>query len=1762
MGPLSSSSPPRCSSHRHSRQEIEQTPVRTKMGLLTPENLPNEIAFIDLEVNRLGEIFAIAAVRGEESWQATAPFSVEHSLPALAQFCAPARAIAGHNLIHHDLPLIQKIDPQLPLLQQPIIDTLYLSPLAFPENPYHRLVKGYRLVRESLNDPLADARIARKVLCEQIDALRTRAKRAPDHLAILRYGLEGMEEHSGWSLLFNTLEVAPLTRHQAAEAVTKRLEQMGCIKQLPTLLDQYLSGSEERLALAFAFSWLLVSGGNSVLPHWVRHRFRGVSHFLSRLRDTPCDLEQCHWCRQMHNPLPQLQHFFGFNQFRATPEAADGSSLQQQIVTHAMADRPLLAILPTGGGKSLCFQLPALVRYQRRGVLTIVISPLQALMKDQVDNLRNKTGSPNAAALNGLLTAPERGEVLERLRLGDIAILYLSPEQLRNRSFNHSVIQREIGAWIFDEAHCLSKWGHDFRPDYLYAGRRIVEIATEQQTPIPPVQCFTATAKEDVKAEIMQFFQNHLQQEMTLFDGKGERENLSFEVQVVSRLEKFSRIQSLLSERLQEDGAAVIYCATRSSSDQLAQFLVTQEWAAESFHAGLEPPRKQQVQENFIHGTTQIVTATNAFGMGIDKENVRLVIHADIPGSLENYIQEAGRAGRDLQQAQCLLLYDENDIETQFRLSAQSQLTRHDIAQILRGLRAAKTNREGSVVLTSGELLHAPEVVASFSADDYSADTRVRTAVTWLERAGFIERNQNQTQVFQGSPRVRNLEEAKQRISQLQLSQRQQQRWMAILEALINAPPDQGFSADDLAQIAAFAADEEEDTRPDETAAQRVLRTLHAMAEGGLIHKSLQMTAYIRYKVKDSSLQRLNNTLRLEQAMLNLMREAAPDADSESWQSLHLRQLNQQLIAQGFNCLPEQLRLLLQSLARDGRGLAGQRGSIDIRYRQQDHYLIKLQRSWGSLLEIASRRGATASLALETIIAKIAADTRPGADILLEFSAEEILDTMQRDLLLAAQLRDPLAALDRGLLFLHEQKVITLQQGLAVFRSAMTIRLLPESKGRRYSQRDFTPLSQHYEERVFQVHVMNEYARRGVEKIGQALQLVAAYFSLDKSDFIRRYFSDRQESLQRATGEASYHNIVEVLDNPRQQKIVTASAESNHLILAGPGAGKTRIIVHRCGYLLRVLRQPAVSLLVLCFNHHAAIQLRQRLRTLIGDDARGITVQTYHGLALRLSGHSLLSLTADGEQIFDFDAVLREAVALLRGERAVPGIEGDAVRDQVLAGVRHILVDEYQDIDALQYQLVSAIAGRSLSDPEQRLNIMAVGDDDQNIYRFRGARVDFIRRFCDDYQAEIHYLVENYRSSAHIIHAANTLIAANRQRLKQAHPITIDHRRRDLPPGGRWSELDPVSCGRVERLEIEAKSAQAVVILHELQRLQRLDGDLQGADCAILSFQWSSLNPIRALLRWHRLTVGLTLQPDERPSPFRVRENRLLLDYLRQQRQQLLTVSAISEWLLPRLEQSAPNGSPWRSALETIVANWREEAGSEPQPALHFEESLYEQLHQQRREQVQGDGIFVGTIHSAKGMEFNQVFLVDDHRVDVLSTDRAEEQRRLYYVGMTRARERLTLLCQRPQALAATINSDSLLSRTPSPSDNFPPHLVGIYDRIITFRELDLGYPGRFGANHPVHDRLRSLQSGDPLTISAQGGRITLVSGDIAVAALSRNGVEIWQRLLPQILELRVIVITHREREGTDPRYHHLYPCSEWEVPLVEVTLRATEIGT
>ena len=329
-----------------------------------------------------------------------------------------------------------------------------------------------------------------------------------------------------------------------------------------------------------------------------------------------------------------LKKYWGYTEFRP---------LQQQSIDALVSGKDALVILPTGGGKSLCFQLPALLR---EGT-ALVVSPLISLMKDQVDSLIDM-GIP-AARWDSSLSSEEYGQLRRELSSGTIKLLYLSPERLASENFSEALSDLKISLIAVDEAHCVSMWGHDFRPDY----RKLKLL--KKKFPKVPFGAFTATATPKVREDIR--VQLELENPLELV-GSFDRPNLIY--RVFRRQSGFSQLQSLLENHKHDIG--IIYCLRRKDTEDIAAKLKQIGYAAAAYHAGLGDEKRKKVQERFQKEKIRIVVATIAFGMGIDQSNVRFVIHMGLPKSLENYQQEAGRAGRDGLESQCTLLYSGADL--------------------------------------------------------------------------------------------------------------------------------------------------------------------------------------------------------------------------------------------------------------------------------------------------------------------------------------------------------------------------------------------------------------------------------------------------------------------------------------------------------------------------------------------------------------------------------------------------------------------------------------------------------------------------------------------------------------------------------------------------------------------------------------------------------------------------------------------------------------------------------------------------------------------------------------------------------------------------------------------------------------------------------------------------------------------------------------------------------------------------------------------
>ncbi|HEY5945935.1 MAG TPA: ATP-dependent DNA helicase RecQ [Kofleriaceae bacterium] len=408
---------------------------------------------------------------------------------------------------------------------------------------------------------------------------------------------------------------------------------------------------------------------------------------------------------------------------------------QADVITDIFAGRPVIAVMPTGAGKSLCYQLPAIVLGERGGV-TLVVSPLIALMKDQVDVLRARGIA--AVALTSAAGADEQRDILDGIRAGAYTLVYVAPERFRSPRFVEALFASagRIALVAIDEAHCISEWGHDFRPDYRRLGQVVAQLKP------PRLAAFTATATPEVRKDIgVQLGIEDARLHVRGFD----RPNLHYAVHKAGgSADKIEQLSELV--RMRDGGTALVYAATRKNAEAYSQALRTAGMRSRVYHAGLEDEVREKAQDVFMAGQLDVIVATNAFGMGVDKSDIRLVVHADIPRSPEAYYQEAGRGGRDGKPTRCVLLFNHGDIRLQEFLIDAS----FPSAELLRGLWKLLKEQPQLGKLTGNEddlearlKKHLPEV---------SSGAALSAAIRILERHGMLSRDDDKLAAMRPAP--------------------------------------------------------------------------------------------------------------------------------------------------------------------------------------------------------------------------------------------------------------------------------------------------------------------------------------------------------------------------------------------------------------------------------------------------------------------------------------------------------------------------------------------------------------------------------------------------------------------------------------------------------------------------------------------------------------------------------------------------------------------------------------------------------------------------------------------------------------------------------------------------------------------------------------------------------------------------------------------------------------------------------------------------
>lgn len=1427
-----------------------------------------------------------------------------------ARFIADATFICGHNIIHHDLEYLRDI-PELKRKKK--IDTLYLSPLLFPKRPYHNLLKDDKLQSDEWNNPLNDCKKARELFYDEINAFHS----LPDALKQIYYTLlHTVKEFSGFFEYINFPKNSYGIDNLILDTFQNKICSHSPIKELV---------QKHPVELAYSLALITTNDSISITPPWLIHNFPHIENVLQMLCNAPCQDESCGYCQSKLNIHRGLQDIFGYTKFRTF----DGEPMQERAVQAAIKGESLLTIFPTGGGKSLTFQLPAIMSGRAVHGLTVVISPLQSLMKDQVDNLAEQ-GITEVVTINGMLDPISRADAFERVADGSATMLYISPEMLRSRTIEKLLLTRNIVRFVIDEAHCFSAWGQDFRVDYLYIGDFFRKLQEKKRLPKPiPVSCFTATAKQKVITDISDYFKRKLGVELQLFASSATRKNLKYSVFYAETEEKkYSLLRTIL---LGNSCPTIIYVSRTRTTTELAQKLNRDGLSALPFNGKMDPHDKVANQNAFIANKVQIMVATSAFGMGVDKKDVGLVVHYDISDSLENYVQEAGRAGRDpMTEAKCYVLYSDHDLDKHFILLNQTKLSLSEIQQVWKAIKDFTKQRK-QVCCSALEIARQ----AGWNEEIADVETRVRTAIAALEEAGYVSRGNNVPHVFATGIMVKNMEEANKRIGQSTLftDERERQNAIRIIKSLISSKSRSTAMDDDAESRVDYLADRLGMTK------ESVINIVTQMRQEGILADSQDMSAYIMNSEAKST-QILEQFINLEKFLLASF---AQENNAYSFKNLNEKAL-------AFNITSSTIKRIKTLLY----------------FLSVKSYIKKKESSYNDTIQgvlcqeiekITQKQDTRIALCrfiikklYETAAQKNTTSEQDGK--IVQFSILSLLKDFEGQNQLF-QTKCTVEDMKEALFYLSKINALKLEGGFLVIYNALEIHRLKEMKFR-YKMEDYRMLDEFYKQKRQQIHIVGEYANMMVRDYPAALQYVQDYFQLDYKKFISKYFKgERLAEIDRNITPGKYEQLFGGLSD-RQKAIILDNQSKCIVVAAGPGSGKTRVLVHKLASLMLMEDVKHEQLLMLTFSRAAATEFKQRLIDLIGNAAYFLEIKIFHAF-----GFDLLGKTGTLEEVDD--VVARAAQMIENGEA-----------DQGSINKTVLVIDEAQDMDKDEYALV-----RALMRNNEEMRVIAVGDDDQNIFQFRGADSRFMQSFIDDLHATKYEMIENYRSRQAIVTVANHFAENISHRMKTSPCIAVHEGPGKVQITQYQSENMEIPL--LQQLMNTYHGERACVLTNTNDEAARIVGLLtkQGINAKLIQsaegFHFCNLAEVRYFLKQigkgtQTPIIDDTIWEDAKHKTLSKYQTSTCIDYLHE-------FFAIFE---------KTNKTKYRNDLNDFV----------------FESNL---------EDFCGDGnqtVMVSTIHKAKGREFDTVYLLLNK--ELANTD---EKKRKLYVGMTRAKQNLYIHC-------------------------------------------------------------------------------------------------------------------------------------------------------
>ena len=1153
-------------------------------------------------------------------------------------------------------------------------------------------------------------------------------------------------------------------------------------------------------------------------------------------------------------------------------------------------------------------------------------------MKDQVDNLEAK-GLTTAVTVNGLLNPIERADAFRRVADGTANLLYISPEQLRSKTVESILLRRNVIRFVIDEAHCFSAWGHDFRVDYLYIGDFLRKFQESKSLVKPiPVSCFTATAKQKVISDICDYFRGKTGVELEIYASNAARENLHYSVlHKETHADKYASLRLLIEQR---DCPAIVYVSRTKMTRELAQKLTDDGFPALPFNGKMDPEEKIGNQEAFIRNDVRVIVATSAFGMGVDKKDVGLVVHYDISDSLENYVQEAGRAGRDPSlEAECYVLYCDDDLDKHFLMLNQSKLSLSDIQMVWRAIK--RMSPAGRHFCTSAlELARA----AGWNESVADIETRIRTAIAALEEAGYVKREQNMPRVYATGILASSMAEAAKRIeTSARMDEVRKETAKRVMKFLISARSVSKAGNGDAESRVDYIADILGVER------REVVGIIDLLRQDGLLADTQDMAATIfRDDTARKSANVIDRFARVE--ILLLERLATSDGD------MNLKELNDALSGgAGYANGVKNMRTVLRFWAA--------KGWVKKEERQNSDYVrIAPVMPFEKMKERFGRRTSIARFVVNSLFMRAAAQREDGCreGCTVEFSLVGMLNDYNN--VPKFDLGDRPVDLDEmseALLYLSRIGAMNLEGGFLVVYNGMCLRRLVTDNKRLFRKDDYRTLDSYYQLKIQQIHIVGEFANMMVRDYAAALKFVNDYFQMEYTSFIARYFGgERARLIQSGITAAKKRQLFGKLSDI-QRSIIADGTSGVIAVAAGPGSGKTLVLVHKLASLLLLEDVKPEGLLMLTFSRAAAIVFKKRLMGLIGATAHFVEIKTFHSYCFDLVGKV-------GSLEYTNMVVKTAAEMIEKGE-----VEQRRIAKSVL------VIDEAQDMDADAARLVNALRAAN-----ENMRVVAVGDDDQNIFGFRGSDSRHLQRLSAEPGAKLYEMVENFRSAAMVVAFANAFARTIPCRMKKS--------------------ILRSSAGSAEgsvRLVAHSAADFETAVVDDWERER-----IHGTACIMTTTNDEALRVFSCLVQ--KGVKARLIQSNDGFNLADLAEFR----YFRRQTMRQEGASVISTELWNEARTRLCERYSGSACLNDCLALLDAFAAT---AQIRYKSDFDEFLAEAKIEDFGSDGngtVVVSTIHKSKGREYDSVYMMLNGSGQI-----TDERRRAIYVGITRAKKALRI---------------------------------------------------------------------------------------------------------------------------------------------------------